>query len=142
MPRRSLDGHPNRTAPERPGRPRRRGYSDDSPERASLGATCDALVWRALERAGNRLKNSTQSRPQGITSEDLYLHVKASSDEVGKLLDGAWTPLPRLVEDVNVAHSALSRNLDAYVKSLLTTQTPHSREKMMAFVDASFEDHS
>lgn len=142
MPRRSLDGHPNRTAPERPDRPRRRGYSDETQERASLSATCDALVWRALERAGNRLKNSTQSRPQGIASEDLYLHIKASSDEVGKLLDGAWTPLPRLVEDVGVAHSALSRNLDAYVKSLLTTQTPHSREKMMAFVDASFEDHS
>lgn len=111
--------------------------TNELPERqvAALETACDALVWRALERTGNRLRNLAQSHPEGIEPAEMYLHVSASGKSLDRLLEGAWSPLPRILDGIDVDHRGVEKNLDAYVRSIVTTQKAHSKEAMMGFVN-------
>jgi hypothetical protein len=104
--------------------------------RAALEATCDATVRRALERAGNKLRNVTTSRPNGIAPDEMHLHVKVKPTTLDHMLDGAWTTLPALLRNQQFSHEKIERALDAYVRALLTEQNQHDPDTMMRFVDA------
>ena len=64
---------------------------------ASLTASADALVFRALERAGNRLRSKLAVKPK-CGASDTYLHCATNEVELDYLLDDAWSCLPRLIE--------------------------------------------
>lgn len=105
-------------------------------KRAALEATCDAVVYRALERAGNKLRNVSTSRPNGISPHEMHLHVKVRPTTLDTMLDGAWTTLPTLLRDQPYSHEKVERALDNYVRALLTQQNQHDPDTMMRFVDA------
>lgn len=109
--RRSLDGHPSRDIP-----------SDDA-----LIAACDVLVYRALERAGNRLRTTANFTGKESAS-DVYLAVKPSPRSIDALMTDAWSCLPRVLDGHDV--DGVTPVLDGYVRGLLLTQTPHSRETL------------
>jgi len=106
---------------------------------AQLTATCDAMCLRALERAGNRLKNATQVRPPGIECQDIYRYVKPRSNNYDLLLSGSWSLLPNLMHGLPYPTHTVEAALDAYVKGLISAQEPHDRERMMDHVDAALK---
>lgn len=105
--------------------------------RAALEATCDAVIMRALERAGNRLRNNTSSRPEGVDPAEMHLYVQPRVAALDSLLDGAWSTLPRLLRNQSCSHEAVQRALDAYSRSILSNQQQHDPDTMMRFVDAA-----
>jgi hypothetical protein len=116
--RRSLDEHPTRDIP-----------SDDA-----LIAACDVLVYRALERAGNRLRTSANFTGKDPAS-DVYLSVKPTPRSIDTLMGDAWSCLPRVLEGHDV--DRVTPILDGYVRGLLLTQTPHSRDTLRRVLVAS-----
>jgi hypothetical protein len=124
----SIRNDPDRGAPE--------PQDEPDAQRAALMATCDVLVYRAMERAGNRLRNLSQSRPEGVEPADTHIYVQPRPTQVERLLEGAWAPLPRLLEGTGYQPDTVEKCLDAYARSLLTGQQHHARDQMMKFVDA------
>lgn len=104
-------------------------------QRAALISACDVLVWRALERAGNRLKNYSQSNPPGVKPEELHCYVTARPGDVEKMLDGAWGPLERVLNGMPFSHDLVERALDAYTRSIITRKLHHDPDVMVEFVD-------
>lgn len=116
--------------------------STDPPAPASLRsdsmlAACDVLAWRALERAGNRLKGKTQIRPPGVSATDLYRYLDVKPAECDLLLDDAWGKAESFLNRYDVDVPAVVAGLDAYTRSLLITKKPHEYVTMQQFVEAS-----
>jgi len=104
----------------------------DAPERAALLAASDALVYRALERAGNRLRQ-TVGKPPGVPSYETHTLVEANGN-TDSLLDDAWSCAPQIL--VGIADPAdVVPVLNAYCKTLFATQKPHSRELLTAWLE-------
>lgn len=120
----SLEDHPRRELPER----------DDSANAAAVAAA-EMVVFRALERAGNRLKNRrsvTASGHEAIAAADLYMYVPAlAPEEIGDLLTDAWSCLDRFDYPIS-RHS-----IDTYTRMLLMDQRKHDRGMMSDYLNAS-----
>lgn len=89
----------------------------------SLLAACDVLVFRALERAGNRLK-SRHNYTGRTAAADLYLEFDGQPDV---LLADALTCMDRVLPD---APPGTEQAIDHYLRYLITSKTPHSRTRL------------
>lgn len=112
---------------------------ENDAQRAALEATCDAVVHRALERAGNRLRSTTTARPDGVETMEMHLYVKPRPGAFDTLLEGAWSTLPRLLRNQPFSHACIEKALDSYVRALFASQQQHDPDAMMRFVDAGLE---
>lgn len=121
----SLVEHPEQGPPER---------TDSPNEVAALTATCEAVVYRALERAGNRLNNGSKARPPDIDPSETHLYLKAGNAQLGTLLDGAWSHLDRLMEGSPYHPDIIERILDSYCRMLLSEQKPYDRGEMLRYL--------
>jgi hypothetical protein len=131
----SLKDHPDRDIPDGPSAPTRRKMEREGDARAAaLYATCNALTYRALERAGNRLKNRNGMRLPGVLAEEMHCHVKVTPEAVPLLLEGAWGPLPRLLQGTDAPPIVVQKALEVYCASVLTSQTPHDSDRMQRIV--------
>lgn len=124
----SLKGHPTQDTPD----------PDDSeaePSRvpAPLLAAAEVLVYRATERAGNRLKNKLKGMtpPAGTSAADLYRFVPYDPADIDDLLVDAWGPCDTL----GLAFCA--DQLDSYTRTLLATKKPHDRELLASYLDSA-----
>ena len=110
-------------------------HDRDVRNRAGLAAACNVLVFRALERAGNRLRNNHPRTEVLGAAATVY---KAMSGDPDKLLDGAWTCAPDVlvpyVESDEVP--AIVDTLDFYVRGLLASKRPHSEVVMTALLNS------
>lgn len=114
----SLEEHPRRQEPD---------TIDDA-----VVAAAEVLVFRALERAGNRLKSKFSLKPAGVAAHELYLHAgELTAKEIDDLLQDAWSTLSMFKLDGY--HFAL----DNYARSLLRMQIPHTRENLSWHMEAS-----
>ena len=121
----SLNGHPTRELPD----------SQDQPVRAALIAASEVLVFRALERAGNRLRSQTGQRPS-CSAAETYRHTKPDKPvSMDWLMADAWECIPQLTNSLDVDPVLLTAHLDAYTRHLLKTSTPHSREQLAAYLN-------
>jgi hypothetical protein len=101
---------------------RRRGEREQSGE--GLAAACDVLVYRALERAGNRLKNThPRTDTSLLASTDVYRTLAGDPE---KLLEGAWDYAPSVLAPYVEDPSGVIDTLDFYVRGLLASHRPHS----------------
>jgi hypothetical protein len=125
----SLVDHPETGPPERM----------DDRQAASLMATCEVLVYRAMERAGNKLKNRTGSRPPGVSSFNMHTLVSVQPGQCDALLEGAWDNLPTLLHGIEADPHVVSKALDAYTRNLLTTQREHDSDLMQRHVYLALE---
>lgn len=122
-PTRSLLEHPTQGPPP----------ADRTREEVSAGIA-EAIVIRALERAGARIKSKYGDRmsigSDRVAAHDLYrFSQKFEPEEVDDLLLGAWSimaAMPACTESPEV--------LDQYVRMLLATNTPHYHEQFMRFL--------
>ena len=98
-----------------------------------LGAACDLAVVRALELIGKRVVRAERSRfgtmgRAGIGFHEAHTVWQVDDATIEQALTGAWTVLPRLVNEhgcCSVAEEGLQEALDAYVRSLVASRTPH-----------------
>ena len=136
----SLKDHPENNIPEqdvsadrKQARAEGRVPSADVERKASLIAASEQVVIRALERAGNKLKNKMQVKPT-CAAADIYKFVAA--DDTAFLLDDAWTGVPLIAARAKVSPAALTALLADYTGKLLTTQGAHSYEKFSRHLEA------
>lgn len=127
-PTRSLEEHPDRSAPD--------PEESEAAESILASATpfvvdglvlaTEQMVWRCLERAGNKLKNRVGDTGS-IAAMDLYLSVpNLSMSDCERLLEDAWTTLDRFAYP-GVSTDRLRQALHTYAMMLLRMQKPHSR---------------
>lgn len=94
------------------------------------------VMMRAMERAGNRLKNKMRgTQMEAVAACDLYLHLQPSSDQFEYLLEDAFSFLPKVVPADLVApvETALTR----YAHTLLQGQHPITDEGLRAHLEAT-----
>jgi hypothetical protein len=100
-----------------------------------LIAACEVLVFRALERAGNRLRATKQMRPNGVAASDVYQFVPSQPRDLDKLMEDAWTCVPRVMSRVpELQRAVIVAALDSYCRSLLLSQKEHDRATMVKFL--------
>lgn len=112
---------------EHPTRPR-------TPGESALVAASEALVFRALERAGNRLRQMG-GKPPGVPSYETHLYVRANGNRV---LEDAW-PCANQVLDGIADPDKIVPVLDSYCQSLITEQSPHKRERLVNWLRLAME---
>lgn len=117
----SLEDHPRQELP-------------DTAEAAMLGG-CEVLVFRALERAGNRLKNKTQRKIPGVGAAETYMFHKVDTGTLDFVLEDAWSAVDRFAPNWGINPERLTACLDAYTRAILVEQKPHDREMMRGFVN-------
>lgn len=128
-PTRSLEEHPTREIPTEEN-------SEAEGVQASAAFVVDGvvlaaeqMVFRALERAGNRLKTKV-GRNIGGNAMDLYLSCpQLTLTEAEDLLTDAWTTIDR-TSIPGVSTEALREALNTHTLSLLRMQKPYSREAL------------
>lgn len=114
----TLEDHPSPQAP---------------PGFATLLAASEALVFRALERSGNRLRTLSGVKPPGVPAYEVHTMVKANGT-ADSLLDDAWSCAPQVlagVADVDQVVPVLS----AYCQMLFAEQAPHDRTRLAAWLE-------
>lgn len=116
-PSRTLDKHPRREIPE------------------EAAAASEALVFRALERAGNKMRSMYGVRPT-CSAMDLYLQVPVRNGDLDRIMEDAWGSLPRTLSRFQVDCDWVQRGLDTYTRGLIVGQTPHDYEKMRGYLQA------
>jgi hypothetical protein len=119
----SLEDHPTRDIPEPVDR-----------QAASLNDKSEVLVFRALERAGNRLRSLKQTRPP-VAAADTYLYVETKVGELDQVLADAWSCLDRMLPEMpEVQRQIVASALDSYCRHLLLNQRQFSREEMVHYL--------
>jgi hypothetical protein len=98
-----------------------------------LLAASEPLVFRALERAGNRLR-AAGSRPPGVPAYETHLHIEANGS-ADKAMEDAWScahqTLGRVVDDP----SEVIRSLNAYCIDLIQNKQPHTHEALAKWLE-------
>jgi hypothetical protein len=125
---------PKRSADRKEARQEGRVPSSDVERKASLLAASEQLVFRALERAGNRLKNKLGGLKVNCAAADLYQYVAV--DDVAYALTDAWAGVPLVAARAGIHPNVLEADLDEYTADLLTHQQPHTYEALEAFLTA------
>jgi hypothetical protein len=123
-PTRTLEDHPIRQEPD---------TKDEAASLDPLIAASEVMVFRALERAGNRLK-ARFGTPVAIPAFKLYLSVPTlSRAECEELLEDAWTCTEELGYTM-----ALQNALNEYVIGLFRLSKPHDRDALARHLALSF----
>lgn len=121
----SLEGHPYEGPPAEPG----------LPQVASLYAVSEALVYRALERVGNRLRSLRQVQTT-CSAADTYLMLAPKPGELDRLTADLWTCVPTVLKDLPVLQQQIvAHALDSYIRALLVDRRPHDSDLMRAYIN-------
>ena len=112
---------PDPSIAEHPTRPR-------TPDENALVAASEALVFRALERAGNRMRQSV-SKPPGAPAYETHVYVKANGS-AEKMLEDAWSCAPQVLEGIADC-TVVVPVLTSYCVSLMNEQSPHRRDRLV-----------
>lgn len=108
----SLEQHPTKQMPDRA---------------AALFAASEALVFRALERAGNRLRQNV-GKPPNCPSYEVHTLVLANGTAAA-VLEDAFSCAPQVLDGLADPEKVVPV-LEAYCMSLMAEQSPHTRERL------------
>lgn len=98
-------------------------------------AACEPIVFRALERVGNRLRNRTDGvRVIDCPPAEAYLKIPIADSECNRLLNDAFTNLDRYSICEQIPAERLEASLDAYVRSLLVNNVEYSAAGLAAYL--------
>jgi len=117
----SLEDHPDQSPP-------------DESQASILAAQAEVMVFRALERAGNRLKSRMQTKFPGIAAEDLYRYHKCDSSTMDDILLDAWEKVPKVLGLDEEKAVPVVQVLDSYTRSLIHSQEPHDPGLMRQYL--------
>jgi hypothetical protein len=128
-PDRSLEDHPTRDIPNQ--------EDSESEVAPDLAAASEVLVFRALERAGNKMRSVYGVRPPGVTAADVYRYIPVRSGDIDRFMEDAWSCLPQAMHRFTCDQERVRSALDSYTRSLLVTQGEHDYERMRTFLAAA-----
>lgn len=126
---------PDESLEDIPTKPRTPG--EDAPiipqENAALLAACDGLVYRALEKAGNRVLNArTRGKDRPVGVDPLSVHCDQQINGQGpKLLTDAFTFAPQVLKGI-ANPTLVVPALQDYCLGLFESQEPHTKERLAA----------
>ena len=104
------------------------GIPDMEDSESPLIAASEVLVFRALERAGNKLRNKhPRTDTTAMTADAVYMVLAGEEDE---LLAGAWDCAPKVLSGLTVSPEPVVSVLDFYVRGLLSQKREHNRATM------------
>jgi len=104
-------------------------------QQVGLAAACDVLVYRALERAGNRLMNlHPKTDASKMATVDVY---RTLNGDASSLLAGAWNCAPAILASYTNDVAGVVETLDFYVRGLLMSQRPHSGTVLSALLGST-----
>jgi hypothetical protein len=129
--RRSLEDHPENRVPDSV-----RSEKDRRP-REGMIAAADALVYRALERVGNKLCNGAMKAQLADTPAHWrYMYVDAVPESA---IDGAWVFAAEVLEatDNLVDTARICAALDGYVRFIVNDRRKHHRDLLEAALIAA-----
>lgn len=124
----TLKEHPTRDRPERS-----RSDPDWEPypseEKGMAASAVTVLAYRAMERAGNRLKSLSGMKPEGVKSADVHLLIQPYPDRLDDLLKDAWdfSCIGHLEEQ---QARPLVESADSYCRDLLLSKRPFSHTEL------------
>lgn len=112
----------------------------DSPLAASLIASMDGVVYRALERAGNRLRTELGKGVNGgnasiVGMEPAMIHTIIKPQRVSTLVAGAFDRVPELAARHDVDPLELTAAVDQYTRHLLESSQEHSIEYLTSWLE-------
>lgn len=126
----SLKEHPTRDRPERS-----RTDPDWEPypseEKSVAASAVTVLAYRAMERAGNRLKSLSGMKPEGVKSADVHLLITPYPDRLDDLLKDAWDLSCVSHLDEGQARSMVA-TANSYCRNLLLRKEPFSHADLQA----------
>lgn len=87
-------------------------------------AAAEVMVFRALERAGNRLKNKLGPTRPDCPASKLYMRIPSPThSQVDDMLEDAWSCVTEFT--LTMPAALLAQELDTYTRMLLVEQRPH-----------------
>ena len=131
-PRRNLRGHPEQKVPDR------QRSEKDRESREGLLSSCDVLVYRALERVGNRLCDAKAKSGELGTIQPQWRYMYAD-DTPANAVEGAWG----FAADVLAATGSMTDTarvcaaLDGYVRFIIGDKRKHHRDLLEAALIAA-----
>jgi hypothetical protein len=99
---------------------------------SALLAASDALVWRALERAGNRIRQNAGIKPPGVPAYSMHTMVQVNGQS-DQLLADAWSCAPQVLDGMCDVEATV-QSLNSYVRMLFHEQSEHSRERLRSWL--------
>lgn len=137
-PRPSLRDFPEQGPPDQAVSERRKAARDrrqaQGPSEA-LVAACDVAMHRAMERAGNKLRNKHGRVPE-VRAVDMYRLHGDGGMSLDVLLDDAWDHVRGMGKRLGVNAVSLQANLTAYAEELFRTRAEMSQERLIAHLQA------
>lgn len=112
----------------------------------ALVAACDALVYRALERVGNRLRQRVVRQMPGRRLdaswdvEPVLFHVRCHATglvDMDTLMAGAWDRVPEVAARLGQPPGLLTATLDGFTRHLITDQHRYSWDLLAAYMAAA-----
>ena len=111
------------------------GIPDMEDSEQPLVAASEVLVFRALERAGNKLRNKhPRTDTTAMKADEVYLALSGDEDE---LLAGAWDCAPKVLDGLTASADEVSSVLDFYVRGLLSQKRAHNRATMARLLSSA-----
>lgn len=101
-------------------------------DRNAVNLACEVMVYRTLERAGNRLRSASGVKVPDVCAADTHLHVKATPVQVAGLLADAWDVVPKVLSGADA--ETVTARLDEYCRLLLVQQQAHDPALMRQFL--------
>lgn len=101
-----------------------------------LYAAAEQMVFRALERAGNRMKNIFKLEQPGVDVAELYLFRQCTGIEAEDLLKDAFSQIERFAPQYGIAAEDLKFTLDRYCRSIICSQRPHTRDGLTTALES------
>lgn len=126
----SLDEHPRLDPPD----PGKAAQVDEALRKAALVAASEQMVFRALERAGNKLGNQFKFAPEDVAPSERYLFKEVEAKDVNFLLADSFGACERFATQYGVTAKALSAALYGYCQRLIVEQRPHSSEDLAQYL--------
>lgn len=121
----SLEEHPVRELPER------------AAASASIYDKSEVIVYRALERAGNRLRSLKQVRPD-CPAYAAYMFIDCGPGDLDKVLEDAWSIIPTVMPNIpDFERAVIAHALDTYCRNLILTKKPHERNEMERYMTST-----
>lgn len=111
----------------------RRELEDDAERKrneAALVAAAEQMVFRALERGGNRVASRLKHKPEGVDPAESYLFREWSDAEASFMLDGSFAQCDRFADRLGVTPVWLAATLESYCRTLIVNREPHTAERL------------
>ena len=123
----SLEEHPTQEPPEQI-------VASSPPSDDGLLGASEVIVYRALERAGQRIQNRIRRNVPGVPASEVYMHVPVLAHQLDDLLTDAFEGIDRYVACKQVPVDRLQTCLDTYCRALMVESRPHDPQVLASYL--------